>query len=835
MVAFLHGVMRLSAVGVVSFMIATGWAESGFETVRSFGFPDKMGESPSGGVIEGSDGKLYGATVSGGANGDFGVVYTAQRDGSGYIVLHHFAGEPSDGAGAVASLAEAEGVLYGTTASGGSANGGTAFKMNRDGTGYTVLHHFGSAANDGSNLHAGILVGSDGMLYGATRAGGQFGAGTLYKMNSDGSNYSVIYNFSGGNDGAQPRGTLIEISNRLYGSTSNAGEAGGGVIYAVNKDGSDFAVLHAFGGGSADGSDTWSGLAAGSDGVLYGTTRAGGSAGQGIVFKLNPNGAGYEILHHFGGAGDGQQPWAGLLEGADGKLYGTARNGGAHNNGTVFRLNKNGSNYESLRHFNGAIEEGYRPEGTLIRSTDGAIYGTTRLGGRNNIGSIYKLQPDGSAFATLHDFSGAGGDGIGTTSRLLAASDGYLYGTTVEGGAFGYGAIFKARPDGTDYQLLHSFQFDTDDGINPYEGLSEDADGTLFGATRFGGGGADLGAIFKLNKNGSSYEVIHRFTGGAGTGSLPAAGVIVGSDGKLYGRTLEGGTDDGATVFRLNRDGTNFEILHRSPLSGGNTFYAYTGVIEASDGRLYANSIGDGNQGGGAVISLNKDGSDFRVLHQFSDTGTDGRWPEGGVIEASDGILYGTTSAGGNFDWGALFRINKDGSDYRILHHFNTVNNGAYYPVGDFLEGPGGTLFGVTYFGGADDSGTIYMVNRGSGAVTVLHSFIDAQRVGVNPNASLIRGRDGGIYGAAVFGGQYDFGTIFRIAPISLSVAKETSGYRTRVTGKIGQRYAIERVDKALSSWMEIGQAENVNGVAEFLDTSGGPDQQYYRSRLILP
>jgi uncharacterized repeat protein (TIGR03803 family) len=672
------------------------------------------------------------------------------------------------------------------------------------------------------------------MLYGATRMGGQFGTGTVYKMNTDGSNYSVIYHFSGATDGAQPRGTLIEISNRLYGTTSNAGERGVGVVFAVNKDGSDFAVLHAFAGGALDGADTWNGLLRGSDGALYGATRAGGSAGQGIIFKLNSDGSGYELLHHFGAAGHGQQPWAGLLEGADGKLYGTARNGGAHNNGTVFRLNKDGSNYESLHHFNGGTDEGYRPEGTLIRATDGALYGTTRLGGRSNIGSIYKLQPDGSAFATLHNFSVCGGDGNGTTSRLLAASDGYLYGTTLDGGAFEFGAIFKMRHDGSDYRLLHSFRFDTNDGINPYEGLSEDAGGVLFGATRYGGGPADAGTIFKLNKDGSAYEVIHRFTAAASTGSLPAAGVIVASDGKLYGRTLKGGTSDGATMFRLNRDGSNFEILHHSALSGGDPFYAYTGLIEGSDGRLYANSIGDGDQGGGAVISLNKDGSDFRVLHHFSDTGTDGKWPEGGVIEASDGKIYGTTSAGGNFDSGALFRINKDGTGYTILHHFNTPNNASYYPVGDLHEGPGGTLFGVTYFGGADDSGTIYMVNRATGAVTILHSFMDAQRVGVNPNATLIRGHDGGIYGAALFGGQFGCGSVFRIAPIALTVARETAGFRMRIAGTTGQRYAIERADTPLSSWLEIGQAQNVTGVAEFLDSSAGPGQQFYRSRLLL-
>jgi uncharacterized repeat protein (TIGR03803 family) len=813
---------------------ASNGAESGFQRVRSFGFPDRMGDTASGGVIEAADGKLYGTTISGGTH-DSGVIYAVQRHGTGYTVLHHFAGQPADGAQSVASLAESAGVLYGMTVSGGSANRGTIFKVNSDGSGYAALHHFGSIANDGSNLQAGILIGSDGMLYGATRMGGTFGAGTLFKLNSDGSDYSVFYNFSGSNDGAQARGTLIEIANRLYGTTSNAGDGGGGVVFAVNKDGSNFAVLHAFGGGPVDGADAWSGLLRGSDGALYGTTRAGGSAGKGIIFKVTTDGASYEVVHHFGGANDGQEPWAGLLEGADGKLYGTANTGGAHINGTGFRLNKDGGDYETLHHFDGGIGEGYRPQGTLIRSADGALYGTTREGGVENIGSVYKLMPDGSAFSTLYNFSGCGGDGSSSSSKLLSGSDGYLYGTTLYGGTLDFGVIFKMRADGSDYRLLHTFGPYTDDGINAYEGLSEGGDGVLYGATRFGGGSDDAGTIFKLNKDGSGYEVIHRFTKTLGTASLPAGGVLVGSDGKLYGRSLSGGVSDGATVFRLNRDGSNFEILHGAALDGGNEFYAYSGLIEGSDGRLYGSSIGDGDQGGGAVFGLNKDGSNFAILHHFNATGSDGYDPEGGVIEASDGKLYGTTSAGGNFDWGALFRINKDGTGYTIVHHFNSVNDAGYYPVGDLHEGPGGTLFGITYFGGTDDSGTIYMLNPASGAVTFLHSFVDAQRVGVNPNATLIRGPDGGIYGVAVFGGEYGCGSIFRVAPISLAIANEISANRLRITGTIGQRYAVERADTLQSTWLEIAQAENLTGVAEFVDPTEGHAQRFYRCRLLLP
>src|SRR2546421_2873828 len=274
------------------FFAASARAQIGFEPVRSFGFPEGMGDSPAGGVIEGSDHKLYGTTVEGGANGNYGVVYSLPRDGTGYTVLHHFLGAPSDGVQSVAAMAEGvDGMLYGTTSGGGAANGGAVFKLNRDGSGYRVLHNFGIGADDGQNLHAGILIGSDGMLYGATRMGGSFGAGTLFKLNSDGSGYSVFYHFLGSTDGAQPRGTLLEIGNRLCGTTSAGGDSARGTLFAVQRDGADFVVLHTFRGSPDDGFDAWDGLLRGTDGALYGTTRQGGSAAQGVIFKVNPDGS----------------------------------------------------------------------------------------------------------------------------------------------------------------------------------------------------------------------------------------------------------------------------------------------------------------------------------------------------------------------------------------------------------------------------------------------------------------------------------------------------------------------------------------------------------------
>ncbi len=317
--------------------------------------------------------------------------------------------------------------------------------MNKTGGGYALLYTFVRNGDDGSNPN-GLIQGTDGLLYGTTASGsidnpfGQYGFGTIFKLNKDGSGYTVLHSFS-----VSPGGLTEGSDGMLYGTTAYRGMGDDRprpvTVFRLNKDGSGYTVLR----GNIDGEfDRSTVLLEGSDGALYGTTRKGGngfdSSGPGTVFKLNKDGSGYMVLRVFAyNDGDGARPEAHWIEGSDGSLSGaTAFSGGTNDGGTVFKMNKDGSGYTVLRSFGG--RDGVLPH-ALLEGGDGNIYGATSYGGINDAGTVFKLNKDGSGYTVLRHFSGSG-DGS-YPSGLVQGSDGSLYGTTYYGGDLNLGTVFR--------------------------------------------------------------------------------------------------------------------------------------------------------------------------------------------------------------------------------------------------------------------------------------------------------------------------------------------------------------------------------------------------------
>jgi uncharacterized repeat protein (TIGR03803 family) len=356
-------------------------------------------------------------------------------------VIHSFTNYPTDGSQPGGSLVQSGSTFYGMTSSGGTANLGTVFQMGASGLPYNVLHSFTAAPTDGASpTDAPLLVGST--LYGLASGGGAGNSGVVFKMNTDGSGFTVVHSFAGGSAGVGPVGSLIQVGSALYGMTYQGGTANKGTVFKINPDGSGFAILHSFSGGAADGDSPSRSLVANGS-TLYGTTANGGPANFGTVFSIGADGSNFAVLHAFAGAADGANP-AGTLTVVGSTLYGTAVNSGPAGHGTAFKLNPDGTGLTVLHAFADGAGDGGHPYGalTLAGST---LYGTALDGGTDALGILFGMNVDGSGFTVQHSFAGALGDGAEPEGDLLLSGSTF-YGTTYIGGSINQGTVFSFTP-----------------------------------------------------------------------------------------------------------------------------------------------------------------------------------------------------------------------------------------------------------------------------------------------------------------------------------------------------------------------------------------------------
>jgi len=531
------------------------------------------GANPNSALIEGSNHILYGTTDGGGSKSE-GTVFQISLDGSEYKVLKSFLGTLEEGGMPQSLMEGAGGILYGTTRSFGGPHRGTVFRMNPDGSGFSVLKIFTTTEGDGAipALGGALLRGSDEKLYGTTLHGGDnivqgsfVGEGTVFRLNVDGSGFEVITTFrSTGGDGASPQGQLTRASNgMLHGTTQSGGSANLGTVFQMNSDGTRYTVLKSFTGKDGDGATPLAGVVLGTNGALYGTTSGGGGRGAGTLFEIYPDGNHYAVLKSFTFS-DGASPSTPLMQGSSGMLFGTARFGGTGGQGVIFKLNNDGTGYAVIKSFSGIAGDGASPWSSLIEGDNGELYGTTFTGGNNNLGIVFKLNQDGSGYAVLKSFSGTNGDGANPRSGLAPGNDGALYGTTTRGGDSNLGTVFRLSPDGSNYERLKSFSGTGGDGANPFAPLLQ-VDANSFYGTTINGGSGGKGIVFKLDSDGNGYTVIKTFTGTDGDGVGPRTGLVQASDGRLVGTTSFGGEMNYGIVFALVPELPNV-VLRISPL-----------------------------------------------------------------------------------------------------------------------------------------------------------------------------------------------------------------------------------------------------------------------------
>ena len=549
-------------------------------------------------------------------------------------------------------------------------------------------------------------------------------------------------------------------------------------------------TLHSF--DYTDGANPEAGLVQGADGNLYGTTFSGGTDSSGTVFKMTTNGA-LTTLYSFDYT-DGANPEAGLVQGADGNFYGTTEYGGTYftgveslsADGTVFKITTNGT-LTTLLSLAGT--NGDSPQGALVQGADGCFYGTTAYGGvgfngakSSGDGIVFRVgaapakappaiiaQPVGQIVpvggAAIFSVNAGGAAPLGYSWQLNggpiagATQSSYTNNNvqlTDSGSQFScvisnaYGSVTSSNAALTVFNASGPlFTFNGADGGYSSAALIQGADGNFYGTTTYGGTYGQ-GTVFRLTTNGLlSTLVSFNLTNGAN----PEAGLTQGADGNFYGTTSYGGTNSIGTVFRMTTNGALSVLASFNyGVTGG---YPYAGLVQGADGNFYGTTTYGGTYYSGAVFRMTTNGA-LSALASFNYSVTGG-YPYGGLVQGADGNFYGTTSYGGTNGYGTVFSVATNGA-LTILLSFDYAN-GAYSEAG-LVQGADGNFYGTTANGGTDDDGTVFSVTT-NGTLTTLLSFDYAN--GANPEAGLVQGADGNFYGTTAFGGTDGNGTVFRM------------------------------------------------------------------------
>jgi uncharacterized repeat protein (TIGR03803 family) len=351
----------------------------------------------------------------------------------------------------------AQPLLYGITNSGGASNSGVIFFYNAGTNTYTKVHDFINSP-DGAYPNGKLIQASNGLLYGTTTGGGSANRGIIYSFNPATNGYAIVYEFNLA--GSSPSGSLVQASSGLlYGMTTGGGSSYLGVIYSFDPVTNMYTKLKDFTGTGVplkgvEGQSPESSLIQASDGLLYGMTGTGGTYDNGVLFSFNPVTNAYAKRKDFSGSPDGGGPTGHLFQASNGLLYGTTPGGGNSSWGTVFSFNPATNTYTKVKDFMDS-PDGSNPFASLTQASDGQLYGMTTAGGANDWGTIYSLNPTTNAVTIRKDLIYA--EGALPQSDLMQASNGLLYGMTARGGTYSNGVIFSFNPSTNTFMKLKEF------------------------------------------------------------------------------------------------------------------------------------------------------------------------------------------------------------------------------------------------------------------------------------------------------------------------------------------------------------------------------------------
>lgn len=555
--------------------------------------------------------------------------------------------------------------LLGMTEYGGNTYAGVIYSLDGNGSNYAVETSFlrPSAARPNNSK---LLYASNGKLYGVSTKGNYAdpfgnGEGNIYEYDPVTEEYNNIYDFQLSSNGITPEGNLIETSpGKLYGVTRSGGANTAGVLYEYDLTANTYNIKHNF--NSSSGAGEKAGLTIGSNGNIYGCTAFGGSNNSGVLFEYNPTTSAFTVLVNFNGTTDGSEPITRLIEVGSNIFFGTTRAGGANGDGVLFKYDANTSTYSVLTNFT-STTTGSTPTGELTVESN-SLYGMAASGGANNYGTLFKWDLSLGILTPEYDFTA----NTGYANGNLVVSNGSLYGFTRSGGQNGVGIMFSFNISSSAFSTLVNLT--TKLGVN-YNGTPVIVNNKIYTVSETGGNGmygpqgfSTAGVISEYNLQVPIFKVVVDFqscpNGCYPEGNLTAVG------NKVYGLTTKGGDNKLGTLFE-------YDLLSKQMLP---------------------------------LLSFNS---------------TNGKNPNGN-LENVDGVLYGISSQGGLNNEGVLFAYDTKGKVLLYTINFSNSTVGAN-PYRNLISDGQGNLYGYTFSGGANGSGCLFRINTQNKKLSKLIDF----------------------------------------------------------------------------------------------------------------
>lgn len=656
----------------------------------------------------------------------------------------------------------------------------------------TVQLVYSFPAPQGYDPQAGVVLGSDGNLYGTTTLGGDSGHGTIFSMTLQGA-ITVLHSFSG-TDGIMPLELIEATPGTFYGVTTSGGASNAGTIFKITSAG-DFSTLYSFDSAAAAGSAPLVRLTLGTDGDLYGTTSQGGASTVGTFFKISTAGE-LTVLAALDNSTFGSAP-SSLVQAPDGNFYGVTSAPGSLGSSIIFRATPAGV-------ITAISTYGCAPNGGLVLGSDGNLYGISTSScdttGISNVSGSFFMVTTAGAVTTLAGLS-TGNDAVTITyNSLVQGANGQFYVMSEsDQGPVALGpnlCLFSLTPTqlgGLTQQSCPAVTF----GAPTRSPLVAGADGTVYGTSRAFAQGA--GAVYAAIPGGTTGAVA---SFDISNGATPGPALVQGPDGSFYGATAAGGGANFGTLFRIGTDGTLQTLASFTAATG----ITASGLVLASDGTLLGNLEGDGPAGGGAIFRLAPGASALTGLYSFTSGSSDAN-PRGPLTLDAQGNLYGTTSDFDAFKLapdgtiafypaeafgltlgsdGNLYGASDQGFEAFQLTPQGTIQDFAAIPrppapasngspaqagLGTLLQGVDGRFYGLSSSGALTGANTIvYAVSSDGTAQSI------ANLSGFEPNSTLVQAPDGTLYGTIAESGPSDDptgatptsspnGTVFSVSP----------------------------------------------------------------------